>query len=305
MKTNSTLLIIIAYSLIIIIWSTTPLTIKWSSQDLHFISGVALRMFIGVSLAVLLSLLWYRSIPMHKQARQVYLASAISIFGSMMMVYWGAQHISSGLVSVLFGLNPIMTTIIAVYLFSMETLSFNKLAGALLGISGLLIIFMDQIELGEQAGLGIAAILIAVLLHSASAVWIKHLNSPLPALIITTGGLLYALPFFLTSFILFADPLPEQLPEKALWSIIYLGIMGSVVGFVSYYYVLSKLAASTVALITLITPVSALLLGNKLNHESINSSIIAGTACILTGLMVHQFYNTLKRKVQALLSVSR
>jgi len=38
MKTNSTLLVIIAYSLIIIIWSTTPLTIKRSSQDLHFIS---------------------------------------------------------------------------------------------------------------------------------------------------------------------------------------------------------------------------------------------------------------------------
>jgi len=260
-------------------------------------------MFIGVSLAVLLSLLWYQTIPMDKQARLVYRASAISIFGSMMMVYWGAQYISSGLVSVLFGLNPIMTTIIAAYFFNQETLSFNKLVGALLGIIGLIIIFFDQIQLGEQTVLGIAAILMAVLLHSASAVWIKHLNSPLPALIITTGGLLYAMPLFAVSFVLFADPLPEQLPEKAFWSIVYLGIMGSVVGFVSYYYVLSKLAVSTVALITLITPVSALILGNWLNHESINSSIISGTACILTGLMMHQFYNSFKNKVQRLICV--
>ncbi len=297
MKTKKTLFIIIAYLAMLLIWSTTPLAIKWSSQGVDFISGVSLRMFIGTLLALLLSLIWYKRIPMHKQARQVYQASALAIYGSMMLVYWGAQFIPSGLVSVLFGLTPIMTTGFAFYLLRNTGFGLNHIAGALSGITGLSIIFIDRISLGEQALLGIVAVLISVMLHSASAVVIKRINEPLPALIVTTGGLLYAAPLFIVSFVFFADPLPAQLPARALWSIIYLGIMGSVVGFVSYYFLLDKLAPSTVALATLITPISALLLGAWLNNEDINRSIITGTALVLGGLIVHQFYQPLRKKL--------
>ena len=50
MKTKNTLLIIIAYLLMIIIWSTTPLAIKWSSQGIDFITGLAI--FLGTALVM-------------------------------------------------------------------------------------------------------------------------------------------------------------------------------------------------------------------------------------------------------------
>ncbi len=298
MKTNNTILIIIAYLLMIIIWSTTPLAIKWSSQGIDFVTGVSVRMFIGASLALTLALILYRRIPMHKKARQVYLASALAIYGAMMMVYWGAQFIPSGLVSVLFGLTPIITTGFALYLLRSEYFSLNKFIGAFMGIMGLAVIFIDRISLGGQALFGIAAVLASVTLHAGSAVWIKRLNEPLPALIVTTGGLIYSMPLFILSFALFADPFPEQLPSRTLWSIIYLGVMGSVVGFVSYYFVLSRLSPSTVALATLITPISALLLGKWFNSESITVSIFIGTALVLSGLIVHQFYEPFIKRIK-------
>ncbi len=288
-----------AYLAMIVIWSTTPLAIKWSSQGLDFITGVSARMLIGAILALFLALLWHKKIPMHKNARSVYTASAFSIYGSMMMVYWGAQFIPSGLVSVLFGLSPIFTTGFVLLLRNHVSLNehfgWHKLWGAGVGICGLGIIFIERISRGEEAIMGMLAVLIAVILHTGSAVRIKRLNIPLPALIVTTGGLLFALPLFLLSFLLFADPLPEQLPLRTLWSIVYLGIMGSVVGFVSYYFVLSRLSASTVALATLITPITALLLGKWFNHETITSAIFIGTACVLSGLLIHQFYEPLRK----------
>ncbi|MCK5663500.1 MAG: hypothetical protein KAI17_08430, partial [Thiotrichaceae bacterium] len=60
---------------------------------------------------------------------------------------------------------------------------------------------------------------------------------------------------------------------------------------------LAKLSPSTVALATLITPVSALLLGTWFNHEIITVSIFSGTACIISGLIIHQFYDILKQKI--------
>lgn len=295
MKIKQSLLISLAYLAMILIWSTTPLAIKWSSQGVNFITGVTLRMMIGVILALFISLLWHRKLPLHKQALQVYCASAISIFGAMMMVYWGAQYIPSGLISVLFGLSPIMTAVIAVYWAKNESLTMNKIIGAVLGFMGLMVIFIEQINIGEEAIGGIIAVLFAALLHSASAVWIKHINEPLPALVVTSGGLLFSLPLFLLSYWIFADPLPDIFPEQTLYAIIYLGVMGSVVGFVSYYFVLAHLPASTVALATLMTPISALYLGNLLNHEQMSISIVIGTFLVMLGLCIHQFYSLLMK----------
>ena len=94
---------------------------------------------------------------------------------------------------------------------------------------------------------------------------------------------------------LYAEPLPAVIPERSFWSVIYLGVMGSVVGFVSFYYVLSNLQASTVALITLLTPVTALWLGNMFNDEPVTGMIVSGSLLVLSGLAIHQWSSKLSR----------
>jgi len=296
MKKHQSILILLAYLAIIIIWSTTPLAIKWSSEGVGFIAGIFMRMFIGTSLAAVLTLLWYKKIPLNKQSLHVYIASSLGIYGAMMAVYWGAQYISSGLISVIYGLTPLFTSLLASYILLSEKLSWEKILGILLGFCGLIIIFIDQIIIQSFAILGVLSVLASVILHSISAIWIKKLNTDLPALIITTGGLTMSLPLFIISYVIFAQPLPDNLPEKVILSIAYLGIIGSVVGFVSYYYVLAKLPTSTVALVTLITPVTALFLGKTFNHEIISSFIWYGTSFVLVGLIIHQWGYKLRIK---------
>ncbi len=290
MKTNNNnKTIAFAYCLMILIWSTTPLAIKWSSYGVDFITGLTSRMLIGSVVASILCLLLNKTLPLNVKAIQVYFASSFSIYGSMLLVYYGAQFISSGLVSVIFGMSPIFTSWFAIQLFSSEKFTLHKLLGAMLGVAGLTYIFSEKVALDGQALEGIMAVLFSVVLYSISAVWIKKIDAKLPSLAVTTGGLVFSLPLFLLTFWLFAQPLPNEVPIRTLGSIVYLGIMGSVVGFACYYYVLANLNASTVALATLVTPVSALLLGNTFNNESITTHIWLGTALIMGGLVTHQF----------------
>ncbi len=292
---NRGYILVIAFISVVLIWSTTPLAIKWSGEDVGFLFGVTLRMFIGAVLSLVLVLLYYRRLPLHRTACHVYFAAGTAIFGAMLAVYWGAQYISSGLVSVVFGMTPIVTAFIAAKVLQEHSLSLFKLAGSMIGIAGLVVIFSEQLDLGEHAAWGITAVLVSVLLHSISAVWIKRINSGLPALVITAGGLAFALPLFIMVYAVFAGPLPDSLPLRPVWSIVYLGIMGSVVGFVCYYFVLANMNVSTVALITLITPVLALWLGYFFNGENINVAVIGGTALVLSGLVIHQWGGRLKR----------
>jgi drug/metabolite transporter (DMT)-like permease len=69
----------------------------------------------------------------------------------------------------------------------------------------------------------------------------------------------------------------------------YLGIVGSVLGYTLFFYMLKHLQASHVALVPLVTPLLALLLGVMVNHEHIDAHVLAGTSLILGGLWIHQF----------------
>jgi len=76
--------------------------------------------------------------------------------------------------------------------------------------------------------------------------------------------------------------------------------MGSVVGFVLYYYVLRHVQASRVALVTLMTPVIALLLGQWVNAEVISEREWLGTAIILLGLTSFQWGEQAKAMIRQL-----
>ena len=72
-------------------------------------------------------------------------------------------------------------------------------------------------------------------------------------------------------------------------AIVYLALFGSVIGFILYYYTLKNLDAGQVALITLITPVLAMLIGHVFNHESIDSKTVSGAGLVLVGLVSYQW----------------
>jgi drug/metabolite transporter (DMT)-like permease len=278
-----------AYIGIIIIWSTTPLAIKWSGEEVGFLFGVASRMLIGAAVCSLIMSLLARKLPWHREARQTYLAAGLGLYGAMMSVYWGAQFIPSGLISVIFGLTPIVTGVIAAIWLQERSLTTSKLAGVILGIIGLVIIFGTGIELSDGGVYGIAAVLVAVLLHSVSAVWVKAISAQVPALEVTNGGLLVAAPLYLLTWLLFGNSWPVNVPLRVTLSISYLAIFGSVLGFIMYFYVLKHIDASRVALITLVTPVLALILGQGLNNESIQPVVWIGTCCILLGMSIYQW----------------
>ncbi len=278
-----------AYLGVIAIWSTTPLAIKWSSEGAGFLFGVSSRMAIGALLAFALTLLIYKRLAFFRSAALTYCAAAVGIYGGMIFIYWGAQFIPSGLISIIYGLSPMIMSVLALACLGERGLSVVRILAMCIGLCGLALVFGQQLQVSQSAALGVLAVLLSVILNCVSAVSIKRINAKLPALMVTSGGLLFALPAFLFTCYIGEDTWPATLPERALGSILYLGVMGSVVGFMLYYFVLARLTATQVALITLITPVTALWLGCWLNHEQISALAWYGIACIVVSLIVYQW----------------
>jgi len=281
--------ILASYLSLIIIWSTTPLAIQWGSTGKGFLFSVMARMVVGLSISVLLLIILRIRMPLHRNARLTYIAAGLGIFSTMLCVYWGARYITSGLIALLFGLSPIFTSIAATFLLDERSISTSKNIGTILSLLGLAAIFGSGISLGEHAIAGIGVVLVAVMLQSLSLVIVKRIGASIPAMAITTGALLLVAPLFLLSWALFEGYLPLSITPRVSWSIVYLSIFGSVLGFNFYFYLIKRMEAGQVALITLITPVTALLLGHLLNEEKIQLGIWIGTTFILCGLLSHHW----------------
>ncbi|MGR9114131.1 MAG: DMT family transporter [Gammaproteobacteria bacterium] len=280
--------VITAFLCVIIVWSTTPLAIKWSGEGPGYLFGAASRMVIG--LACMLPAMWVlrQKMPWSQSAWLTYLAVAMQIYGAMLAVYWASQYIPSGWISVIFGLTPMMTAILAAILLAEASLGPLKLLSYACGFTGLLVMFGSALDIGQSAVKGISAVVLSAFLQSASAVLIKRINAGIPAISQVTGGLLLAVPVYLITWLWQDGQWPTSLPPVSLISILYLGIIATTLGFVLYYYVLTHLPATRVALITLITPVMALLLGNSVNHEPLTEKVIFGSGLIMGALVLHQ-----------------
>ena len=274
-----------AYIGVVLIWGTTPLGIKWSGEGAGYLFGVTGRMVIGVVLALLVLRLMKLPLRWHRRARQTYLVSGLGIFSAMTSVYWSAQFIPSGWISVLYGLSPIVTGLLARLWLDEQGLTLSRGLALLVALTGLGVMFELGLQGGPEALLGLLGVLFSVLCHSASAVWIKRINAGLHGLSITVGGLMVSVPLFLLSWFLQGETWPAEIDNRALGAIVYLGVVGSVLGFALYYYVLKHVETIRVALITLITPVIALLAGQWLNGEVIDARVWVGTALIMLGLV--------------------
>lgn len=278
-----------AYFGIILIWSTTPLTIQWSTQGTSFSFAVLARMVIGLATAVVLLIAGRTRFPVHARALTSYVVGGLGLFTSMALTYWSARHIHSGLISVTFGLSPLMASVMATLLLGEKAITPWKIFGMLLGVSGLGVIFLDGSSLGgTHFTVGLTVLLFSVFFYSACLVWLKRIGDDSPPLATTVGSLAVATPCFALLWLATSGEIPATVPWRTGLAIVYLGVFGSAIAFTMYYYVIKHLRATRIALITLITPVMALLLGNFLNGEHVTPSLGFGTALILLGLAAHQ-----------------
>ncbi len=287
--------IALSFIFIVLLWATTPLAIKWSADGSSFIFGVTARMCIGLVCILFMLLLMRQRLLWHSKAKQTYFAVAVQIYGAMMAVYWAAQFIPSGWISVIFGLTPFITAVLSALWLGERSLSWDKLLAYILGIAGLTIMFHSALHISNRTAMGLLGVLAATFLQSFSAVWVKRIHANLPAITQVTGGMLFSLPFYLATWWLIDGTVPTILPINSTLSILYLGLIATPIGFALYYYILTHVTATRVALITLISPVLALFLGHYLNKEALTLEIAIGTGLILSALIMQSFVGQIRR----------
>ena len=287
--------LIIAYLSVVLIWATTPLAIQWSSESVGFLFGICGRFILAAAIASGISLLLKRRLPLNVKAVQTYFIGGIGLSLAMLSVYWSSQYIPSGWVSVIFGMTPILTGLFAMKILGERGLNRLRTIAILLGIAGLYIMLDSGTRYGEHAAYGVAGVFLSAMFYSLNMVLIKKVNADIDSHAAVTGTLLVAAPLFALIWTFSGSEFPNAVPTRVSMAILYLAVIGSVLGFLLFYYVLKRVEAMRMSLITLLTPVGALLLGHWINAEPLNRDIVFGSILILSGLLFFEFEGAIRR----------
>lgn len=281
---------VLAYLFAIAIWSTTPLAIKLSNDSVTPITAISLRMILAITVGVVILSITRRFTVFDRRYFKLYFAGSIGIFPNMVLIYYAANILSSGLIAVLMGLSPFVTGLLAHFVLGEEFFTRRKLLAQLIAIVGLVTVFFGQLSVDSSSAWGVLLMLCSVLLFSVSSVMVKRFSlerSP-TSLDQTIGAMTFSMPGLLLVWFLFDGDFNIELSAISFWSISYLALVGSLIGFVLFFYVLKQMSVAMVALILLITPAFALVLGHLAAGEVVSSSIIIGSALILVGLVLYE-----------------
>src|SRR6266853_3420788 len=269
------------------IWGSTWLFIKLGLADLPPITFAGIRFVIAflilASLVIARRARWPRT-----RAEWILIAVSGALqFGlNYGLVFWGEQHISSGLAAVLQSTFPAFGLVIAHFYLAHERLTMVKVAGVLLGVLGVAVIFSDQLSIaGSMALLGSVALVLSALCGSYSNVLVKAYGSKIDPQVFAACQMIFGfVPLLAIGISTEGNPLRYHWTMMAVISLLYLTVVGSVVAFALYYWLVRKMDVTNTLLIALVVPVVAVILGMIVLHEKLNWRLLGGGACIISGL---------------------
>jgi drug/metabolite transporter (DMT)-like permease len=270
------------------IWGSTWLAIKVGLRDLPPITFAGARFVIAA--AVLFGVILARRIRLPWAARDwrllVY-TGFLTITVNYALVFWGEQYISSGLAALLNATIPIFGLPLAHRYVAAEPLTARKVIGVLLGVLGVLVVFGAELSGGPLAFWAGAGIIVASFSGAQASVLMKARGSHIdPA--ITAGVQMAAgcVPLMLVGISVEGNPFTFHWTPVALVSLVYLALVGSVIAFLTYYWLIRHIEVTRVLLIPLVTPLVAVLLGTVFLGESLGWGTVLGGGAIIAGVML-------------------
>jgi drug/metabolite transporter (DMT)-like permease len=269
------------------IWGSTWLAIKLGLRDLPPITFAGIRF--ALAGLVLFAIVTLRGVRLPRSAedwRVLVYTGFLSITVNYALVFWGEQYISSGLAALLSATVPLFGLPLAHRYLASEPLTPGKVVGVLLGVIGVAIVFSGELGLGGPTALWASAgIILAALATAQAGVLVKargtHIDPAVLAGVQMIGG---CVPLLLAGLALEGDPLTFHWTPRAFACLAYLTIVGSVIAFLMYYWLIRHTDVSGVLMIPLVTPLVALLFGAVFAGEKIGWHTAVGGAAIISGV---------------------
>lgn len=275
------------YLITLLIWGSTWLAIKFQLGVVAPELSVAYRFSLAAALLFGYSVL--RRLRLDFPLR-VHLSIALQGFFlfslNYILVYFAEEHLSSGLVAIVFSLIVVMNTLFSA-LFLKTRIRWQVILGGMVGIGGLALVFWPELmefSLTGKRALGLVYAFGGTISASiGNIISAQNQRREIPIVQTNMFGMAYGAGFMFILAFMKSAPLGFEWTAEYMVSLLYLALFGSVIAFGSYLTLLGRIGPGRSAYVTVLFPVVALVLSTIFEDLSWNSLALLGVSLIIAG----------------------
>jgi len=275
------------YTLLCLIWGSTWMAIKIGLADAPPLYASGFRFIIAAAVLWLIILIRKAPLPNSLKSFVKRGVPGLLLYGlSYALLYFAQQYISSALASVLFATYPLFVSVLTLWLLRSEKLSLWIWLGLILGLVGVIVISSSYFGVYESLFWGSVTGAVAALVSALGTVLHKRWFAKDD--IVVSAGIQMTFGFIpvIVAAMIFEDISSFVITPQSIGSLIYLSLLGSVVTFLGYYWLLARMHIVMVSSIGYITPAIAIFIGVIGFGEGFGISEIVGTALIMSGVIM-------------------
>lgn len=271
-----------------VIWSASFLWIKIALDEIGPNTLVAWRVLFGLLFAGGFVFLQRKAWPRDWAGWFPFLLLGItSVAVPFFLITWGELSIDSAVASILNATVPLFTIVIAHLFLSDDRMSMQRVIGLFVGFIGVIVLLSKDLTAGAHSSIwGQAAVILASIFYAASSVYARRKTQSAPGLVRGAAPLVSA-----TAAMWLVAPVlesPLQVPQQPLtWiAILWLGILGSGLALILWYYLLHEIGPTRTGMVTYIFPLGGVILGVIFLSEHLSWQLAVGALLIISSIVV-------------------
>ena len=270
------------------IWSASFLWIKIALGEIGPNTLVAWRVLFGLLFAGGAVFLQRKSWPRDWAGWFPFLLLGVtSVAIPFFLITWGELSIDSAVASILNATVPLFTIVIAHLFLGDDKMTVQRVIGLFIGFIGVVVLLSEDLTTRAQSSiLGQAAVILASIFYAASSVYARRKTQSAPGLVRGAAPLVSAtLLMWLVAPVLES---PLQVPQLTLtWiAILWLGILGSGLALILWYYLLHEIGPTRTGMVTYIFPLGGVILGVIFLNEHLSWQLAIGALLIISSIVV-------------------
>ena len=278
---------IIVWLILCLIWGTTWIFIKIGLNDLPPISFASARFVLSALIVFLI--IRAQKIPLPTSGSQwalIALTGILQFSFNYSSVFWSEQHITSGLAAVLQATITLFGLVLAWIFLPNEKITSRKIIAVLLGVVGVAVIFIDQLKVENWlAFAGCVGIVVGSYCAAQASILVKAKASNIHPASLVFGQMVCGLPLILLySFLFEGNPLTFHWTWMAVICVLYLTLFGTIAAFWLYYWLLSRIESTKAMMISLVTPLIAVVIGAVTIGERLPPQTFLGGIMIIASI---------------------
>jgi drug/metabolite transporter (DMT)-like permease len=208
----------------------------------------------------------------------------INITIPFLLITWAEQSVESSLAAILTSPVPLFAIVLSALFLPDEPMRINGLVGLIVGFIGVVIITSRGLTGTGSSLAGEIALLGAALSYAAGAVYSRRNVRGLAPMIPAVFQVTFAALITGTIALLFEHPWTATPDAQALFSILWLGLLGSGVAYLFVFRLFAHWGATRTTLVAYLLPVVGIVLGYVFLQEPVDGRLIIGTALVIAGV---------------------